>query len=281
MSQLPAWGLRYLERLGLGVNRPTLAYLEEICRAHLSVIPFENISKLLYYRDKHKNGYFIPPVGIFVENSFRFDCGGTCYTVNSSLLQLLRALGFSGCLIEVGSDHMAILVQLPELDGEMVYVDCGAAAPFFKPVRFQHNPENVSAFGVEQVCLVPDRTQPGRYRFIRYRRGEVISDEWTFTPDEPREFDHFSELVERSNLPGATFMKSLRCQLWQPEQNRSLSLVNSKLTIRSIDGAEKHSILQSTAEMEEVLAAEFNLPKLPIREAISVLQGLHIDPFAS
>ncbi|MCK9911651.1 hypothetical protein MXD81_21025, partial [Microbacteriaceae bacterium K1510] len=89
------------------------------------------------FRDRTKNGFIIPPIEVLVDHFSRYDFGGTCYTINSRLLLLLRSLGYACSLVQVGSDHMAILVKLPELDGEQVYVDCGAAAPFFTPVQFE------------------------------------------------------------------------------------------------------------------------------------------------
>lgn len=279
MFDLPAWSINYLNRLGLEAKPANFSFLTEICRAHLATLPFENISKLIYYRDRAKNGFIIPPVEVLAQHFFRYDFGGTCYTVNSRLLMLLRSLGFTCSLVEVGQDHMAILVQLPELDGEQVYVDCGAAAPFFKPVRFETDPENLSEFGIEQVRLVRDQETPFLYHFMRYRRNELVSENWSFYSNQPREFADFHEVIEKANQPGSFFLSSLRCQLWQPEQNRSISLVNNTLTIRRMDGTEQKELLSSLEEIEEALAVEFRLPKLPLREAVAVLNELGVDIF--
>ncbi|MBO8162188.1 MAG: arylamine N-acetyltransferase [Brevibacillus sp.] len=280
-SQFPTWVWRYLDRLELSPAPPSFAFLHAICRAHLVTIPFENISKLIYYRSRRHTGSSLPPVELYVENIFRYDFGGTCYTLNSRLLLLLKALGFQCDYTLLGNDHMAILVTLPDLPGERVYVDCGSAAPLFKPVRFEHDRQNLSSFGSEQVRIIPDQKQPGYYRYLRYRRNELISNQWVFHPDEKKSLADFAPIIEQSNQPGAPFMSLLRCQLFQLDKRRSLSLTNNIFTIRYEDGSDSQIVLGTCEEIQQVLADEFRLPRLPLRDAIEVLRGLGVDIFAS
>lgn len=282
MSQtaLPAWAIRYLQRLNLAPEPPSYTYLSALCQAHLTTVPFENISKLIAYRNRSPRSAPLPSVEVFVENMTRFDFGGTCYTLNSRLYLLLKALGFSAYLVQLGEDHMAILVELPDLPGERVYVDCGAAAPLFRPVRFERDVHNQSSFAGEQVRLVPDQKQKGFYRYLRYRGNELISNEWLFHPDARKSFAQFIPLIERSNQPGASFMRLLRCQLFQLDKRRILSLLNNVFTVRYEDGSNSKLLLSSVAEIRRVLAEEFRLPRLPVEEAIAVLQSLGIDIFA-
>jgi N-hydroxyarylamine O-acetyltransferase len=275
-----AWVNRYLDLLGLQRKPPSYGYLSEICRAHLHTFAFENISKLLYYRDRELNGFLIPPADIFVENRSRYHFGGTCFTLNSRLHLLLEALGFDAYLVKLGKDHMGILVQLPELPDERLYVDCGAAAPIFQPVRFERDAGNVSAFGMDEIRIVPVQEEPGQFRFVRYRRGEVVSSEWTFDPAKKQSFSDFHPIIEQLNEPGTVFMSSLRCQLWQTQNFRSLSLVNNVLTIRDEKGMERKETLHSIEEIEHVMAEEFQLPLLPVREAAAILKSLGTDIFA-
>ena len=53
---------RYLQILNLPPKKPTYDYLAEIMTAHLSTFAFENISKLLYFRDHREKGYYRWPV---------------------------------------------------------------------------------------------------------------------------------------------------------------------------------------------------------------------------
>ncbi|NKI20997.1 hypothetical protein HFN20_07150 [Paenibacillus dendritiformis] len=76
-------------------------------------------------------------------------------------------------------------------------------------------------------------------------------------------------------------MTILRCPLWQLSRGRSVSLVNNQFGIRHSDGRTDKNTLHSAAEIEEVIANEFALPKLPVREALDVLSELGIDVFSS
>ncbi|HEU4965325.1 MAG TPA: arylamine N-acetyltransferase [Bacilli bacterium] len=279
-TSLPDWAHRYLAHIGLQPEPPSLHALTAICRAHLSQIPFENISKLLYLRDSPQNGFHIPPLDMFVDNLYRYDYGGTCYTLNPHAQQLLRTLGYQVDLVQLGNDHVGLLAELPERPGERLYLDFGSASPFFQPVSFEKNPDNLTVFGVDEIRLLPDSEQPGWYRFTRYRHGEQLSNEWIFHPEHRCGFADFATSIERSNQPGALFLNHLRCQLWQPDRGRNLSLLNNHLTIRTSDKGETQQDLRSVTEIEQVLAEEFGLPKLPVREAVEVLESLGVDIFA-
>lgn len=275
-NELLPWAERYLERIDVKQEAPTLAFLEKVCHAHLNAVPFENISKLLYMRDFEKNGFYIPPIDVFVENMFRYDYGGTCYTNNSHALTLLKELEFEGYHVELGSSHIGIII---ELDGERWYADFGSASPFFKPVNFERDRDNVTAYDVEEIRIIPDPKQEGFYRFIRYRDGKVVKDDWDFKPDEHKEFEEFHETIEKSNKPGAFFLSHLRCHHYQVEQNRTLSLINNKLSIKQADGHVEEIVLKTPEEIEEVVVKEFNLPNLPVKAAIDVLGELGVDVF--
>ncbi|HDR6309958.1 TPA: hypothetical protein QCU60_001799 [Bacillus cereus] len=90
----------------------------------------------------------------------------------------------------------------------------------------------------------------------------------------------FHEVIEKSNKPNAPFMSILRCQLYQTRKRRSVSLVNTKFSIRYSNGEAVVYTLSSIEEIRRVLSEEFILPKLPVIEAIDVLKTLHIDIFA-
>ncbi|SDY14483.1 Arylamine N-acetyltransferase [Evansella caseinilytica] len=270
----------YLKILGLTVEKPSYSYLEKICRAHLTTFPFENISKLVYYRDQQANQFLIPPLETFLANYQLHHFGGTCYTLNLHLCQLLDQLGFESQLAMLGTEHMAILVTLPEWPEEKVYVDCGAAAPIFQPVRFQTDPDNVSSFSEDHVYLKTVAAASGKYQYERYTNGKKSGKTWSFSIYQQRRFSDFSQAIDRANQPGTTFMTILRCQLYQLDQERSVSLVNNKYGIRYASGDSKTEKLTSAKEIEEVIHDEFRLERLPISTAIQILESLGIDIFA-
>lgn len=278
-QQYPTWIKQYLAALQLSVEAPTFQYLQNICTAHLTKFPFENISKLIYVRDNQSDEAFIPTNEEFISNHFAYHFGGTCYTQNSKLLLLLRHLGYSCYLAKLGDDHMAILVELPEYPNERLFIDCGAAAPFFTPVRFESDPNNVSEFGSEQVFLKWVNREQGVYHYVRYRDGQKSGKDWLFNANDRYEFADFREIIRKSNHPQSSFMTVLRCQLWQIDKGRNLSLTNNLLTIRYLDGTITKQHLLSINEIEDVMAEEFGLPKLPVQEAIDILSHKGINIF--
>jgi N-hydroxyarylamine O-acetyltransferase len=265
--------LEYLNILNLEYQHPTFDFLEKICTAHLNTFPFENISKLIYYKNKIDH----IDVNMFVSQFNAYQFGGTCFTLNSNLFTLLKALGFDCYLIMLGGQHMGIIVRL---DGVKYYVDCGAAAPFFKPVDFERNHSNNTRFGIDCVNLLPNDTLENEYKYVRFMNGKQSGEIWGFHSEKEYKFEDFAEVISKSNKEDATFMTFLRCQLYQSNRNRSVSLVNNTLTMRYDNGELKVSKLKSVHDLKEILRSEFNLPKLPIMKAIQILEELNINIFS-
>ncbi|MFT4413644.1 arylamine N-acetyltransferase [Fredinandcohnia humi] len=264
--------MNYLNYLNLEWESPSYDYLERICYSHLHTFPFENISKLLFF----KKGEFLPKLDTFLENYREYNFGGTCYSLNSNLLLLLKALGFECYHIKLGDAHIGIIVII---ENEKFYVDCGAAAPFFKPVDIENNDQGSTVFGTDCINILPVDQANHEYTYVRYTNGVQSGDEWRFNSHKKQEFSDFTEIISKSYKIGAPFMEILRCQIWQSEKNRSVSLVNNKFTIRYRNGQSHTRTLVSIEEIKNVLTQEFILPKLPVKEAIKVLYELGIDIF--
>lgn len=278
MSYLSKAASDYLRLLNLPLEAPTFHYLERICHAQLNTFPFENISKLIYYRDRYKDPIKIPSFDLFVKNHKLYHFGGTCYTLNSNLMLLLKEIGFDCYHIMLGKEHMAIIVTI---DNDKFYVDCGAAFPFFKPVSFENDPHNITKFGNDNVRLLPLQSGTNNYQYIRYTNGKQSGKAWRFNSQQVSTISDFDQPIKLSNRPRTPFMIILRCQLYQTDKNRSVSLVNNKFAIRYDDGTTSDQRLSSVSEIEQVISNEFMLSKLPVAEAIDVLQSLDIDIFSN
>jgi N-hydroxyarylamine O-acetyltransferase len=264
---------KYLNCLNLQIEAPSYYYLERICSSHLNTFPFENISKLLFFRD----GVGLPSFEHFVRNYSLYNFGGTCFALNSNLYILLKELGFNCYLVMLGQEHMAIIVVI---DQTKYYVDCGAAAPFFKPVNFVNNHANATEFGTDRINIVPLEPVGHIYEFVRFNNGEPSGKPWRFNSIKENQIKDFNDVILKSSKIGATFMNILRCQICQSDKTRSVSLVNNKLTIRHADGNNETRTLYTAEEIERVIKEEFQLLKLPIKEAIEILIKLNIDIFA-
>lgn len=271
----PKWKDDYMAYLGMRVKEPTLASLTELTTAHLNRIPFENISTFLQFQEYHQNDYFPQDTERFVDGLYKKNIGGTCYVLNSSFHDLLSTLGFRSRYAFLGGGHVALLVKVPGSDEE-VYVDVGNGSPFFEPVHLETDPTNVSKFGNIEVMLRADEEE-GTYKYYRYANNKPMI--WEFDTRIFYEFDDFQPAIKDYFRANNTFTSSLRCQIWQLDKNRSLSLVNNVLNIQYESGEVEKHILGSVEEIREVIDDEFQLPKLPVEEAIDILRDLDIDIF--
>lgn len=104
---------------------------------------------------------------------------------------------------------------------------------------------------------------------------------WEFSSIKEYQISDFNKVIRKSNKIGAPFMVILRCQKWQLDKKRSVSLVNNKFTLRYSDGEIVSRTLTSIVEIEKVISDEFLLPKLPVADAINILKQLNVDIFAN
>jgi N-hydroxyarylamine O-acetyltransferase len=263
--------VKYLDYLQLSIEKPTYHYLERICTAHLNTFPFENVSKLLDVQAGI--GGEIPTFESFITRYEICHYGGTCYTLNTNLMRLLRKLGFHCYHVMLGHTHMAIIVII---HNETFYVDCGAAAPFFKPVKLDKNQTSIISFGDDHVHLAP--IGENEYTYTRFIQGKQSGQVWPFHVLQQYDVQDFMPASQKSILLDAPFMTILRCQKWQTDKGRSVSLRNNIFSIRYVNGDVVNKELTSITEIEEIVATEFALPYLPVRKAINVLgdEGINI-----
>lgn len=271
----PKWKGDYLAYLKVPEKEPTLQYLTELATAHLNRIPFENVSTFLQFQEYHLNNYLPMDTEGFVNRLYEKHTGATCFVLNSSFGELLESLGFSSRYAFLGGGHMALLVKVPGSDEE-VYIDVGNGSPFFEPVHLETDPDNVSKFGNIEVMLRPE-DEEGKYKYYRYANDKPMI--WEFDTNIFYEFDDFQPAIKDYFKPNGIFTSSIRVQIWQLAKNRSLSLVNNVLSIQYRHGESEKHILGSVEEIREVIDEEFEMPKLPVEEAIEILQDLDIDIF--
>ncbi|MDR6226259.1 arylamine N-acetyltransferase [Desmospora profundinema] len=276
----PSWLENYLDLLQLEREEASFAYLEQICRRHLAVFPFENAGKLIDHHEGRFPSRLVPSMEEFLERHRAQQLGGTCYILNSHLFRLLRALGFDCRLLPVGESHVAILVRLPDLGGERVYVDVGSASPLYRPVRFETEPQNRTGFGGYEVRLRPVEDGEGRWRYTRHIDGRLGEPIWTFDPDTTvSSIQSFSKAIYRSYQPDGAFMTILRCQVWQWERSRSLSLVNNRFSIRHQDGAVEKRTLADRKAIRQVMEEEFGYPDFPSGRVMDILEERGVSVF--
>jgi len=79
--------MRYLRLLGIEKQRLDFEYLKKIVKASVDKIPFENISKLYYY--KRINLKELVDFELYLDGIEKYGFGGTCYANNFYFNQLL------------------------------------------------------------------------------------------------------------------------------------------------------------------------------------------------
>ncbi|GAF20758.1 MULTISPECIES: arylamine N-acetyltransferase [Shouchella] len=262
----------YLSCINVAQQSPTLAFLKEICFSHLQTFPFENISKIYFH--KQQIPQFLGDVETFLTHYDRYGSGGTCYIQNSILYTVLQALSFHCYLVKLGEIHMGIIVIVKR---KHYYVDCGAAAPFFNPILLEDKDTQSPSFGSDVITF--SYQGDGHYHYQRYLDGNKSGDCWSFNVTKSANFTDFEQLFQDSFKKEATFMKLFRCQLYQLNQRRSVSIVNNIFSIRYESGKKQTRTLDDLDELKHVLNEEFHLPQLPIQQCIEFLHQQNLVLF--
>ena len=256
----------YLELLGVKPKRPGYAALEELVAAHMKRIPFENISKLYYLkRDGLKN---IPSFEQYLSGIEQYGFGGTCYSNNHYLNELLRHLGYQAMLC--GAD-MSIpdchLVNMVTVDGREFLVDAGYAAPFLKPMPRYLDHAHEVRLGRDRYVLHP-KDDNGCSRMDLFRNGELTHG-YTAKPID-RRIDFFTSSIQESYRDDSTFMNSL---LLVKLHDDSSTVIYNLSVIRSHGNTHTVQPLKNEDELIETIERVFGIPADIVSEAVSMLHG--------
>lgn len=261
---------RYLHLLGISGSPTGLEGLCALVRRHLIRVPFENVSKLMLY-DREGAGR---PVTIpeFLDGIEHQDLGGTCYSSNPFLAELLQALGYDAVLLAADMSepdvHTSIRVRV---DGRDYHVDVGYAAPLFEPIPIDALPYELS-FGHDRYVL--DRTAPG-YELTLYTNGERRHGYVVHEP--PRATAYFHQTILKSFEPARTFMRCLRITRFI-DSGGAIELRNRRLLQISGDSSTERQIT-SLEDLRQVVTRHFDMPRCPIERAVGVLERLNGTPF--
>ena len=244
----------YLDRIGVPTpERPDLPALRHLMRAHLSTVPFENLS---IHLDETIDLDEEALVGKIVDRRR----GGFCYELNGGFAWLLRQLGYRvtvlGARVYGGGtlgppyDHMTLVVDLDE----PWLVDVGFGRFLAEPVRFavdepQRDPAGVVTF--EDV--------PGPDGYVDL--AVVLDGERQFLVDRrPRELAEFAATCwYHQSSPASHFTQSLVCSLTTATGRVTLS----HRTLTTTDGTDRR---------EEQLADD-----AAVRAAYRDLFGVELD----
>ncbi len=251
---------RYLALLGITSRPPSLEALRELTLAHLTRVPFENVSKLYARREPELCG--LPGLERFLDGIERHHLGGTCYANNFHLHELLAHLGYRVALC--GADMAAPdvhIVNLVSLDGSQYLVDGGYGAPFLEPMSLDLTQDQEVAWGRDRYVLKPrdahGRSWMGHYRDGSLRHGYLVN-------PAPRRIGEFAGVIADSFREDATFMNALLVARFS--KTRSLTLRNLSLT--EADAAGWRSREVGRQDLPLVIEREFGIPRAIASQAL-------------
>ncbi len=256
---------RYLRLLGIDGLPSGLEGLRAIVHAHLLRVPFENVSKLLLFAREGAGR----PIALeeFLDGIEHHDLGGTCYSSNPFLTELLPALAYDATLF--GADmsapnvHTSIRVCL---EGHEYHVDVGYAAPFRAPIPLAGLPHEI-AEGRDRYVF--ERTPRGHQMTV-FTNGERRHGYLVHPP--PRAASFFHPAILESFAPGRTFMRCLRITRFL--EDGAVELRNHRLLRISKDGVSE-MMVGSMAELRSAVNEEFAMPRCRIEDAVATLERLN------
>jgi arylamine N-acetyltransferase len=258
---------RYLRLLGIDAASSGLAGLRAIVRAHVTRVPFENVSKLLLYgREGRARALTLTE---FLDGIEHRDLGGTCYSSNPFLVELLRAVGYDAHLL--GADmsepnvHTSIRVRL---DGTDYHVDVGYGAPLYEPIRLDCLPYAVEWGRCRYVVDTSGRH--GEFVMSHYEDGQRKHGYVVHPP--ARDAGFFLPIVLASFEPGRTFMRCLRIVRFFDDY--SVDLRDRVLTI-SRPGSNDETRLDTPAQLRKAFDDVLRMPRCPVEEAIAIYESMN------
>jgi arylamine N-acetyltransferase len=255
---------RYLNLLGVQRQKPSVVALCELVRAHVLQVPFENVSKL-YYK-KHQGLRGLPSLELFLDGIERFHFGGTCYTNNYYLYQLLANLGYQTKLCGADMSNPDVhLVSMVTVGHREYLVDAGYAAPFLTPLPRDLATDYSIVLGRDRYVLKPQDAR-GCSRMELYRDGN-LKHGYVAKP-RPRQIREFEQVIVDSYRDGATFMNALLLARFFP--NRSLVIHN--LAVIESQGTE--SSIRTLASQDELGQAVYEHFAIPKEFTEDVVRGL-------
>jgi arylamine N-acetyltransferase len=256
---------RYLRLLGIDGTPSGLEGLEEIVCRHVCRVPFENVSKLLLIG--REGAGRATTFDEYLDGIEHLDLGGTCYTNNPFLTELLRVLGYDADLL--GADmrapniHTSIRVRIAGVD---YHVDAGYGGPFLRPIRLDQLPHEIR-HGHDRYVF--DRKRDEGHEMAVYRGNERLPGYVVHGP--PRQLEFFVPTILDSYLPGKTFMSCLRIVRFF--EDRAVELLNRTLTsCRGTETSQRE--LGSMAELEAAMKNDFSMRRCPVNQAVEILEQI-------
>jgi arylamine N-acetyltransferase len=261
---------RYLRLLGVAHRPPTLGALTALTRAHLSRVPFENISKL--YHRREGSLHRPPDFTRFLDGIERHHLGGTCYASAFHFHQLLTHLGYDVALC--GADMSAPdvhMVNIVRLEGHPYLVDVGYGAPLLAPLPLDLEQDHEIVWGRDRYLLRPPDAA-GRSRLELHRDGR-LQHGYLVNPA-PREIEEFASVISDSFSDRATFMHAVLVARFWP--TGCVTVRNLRLT-QAEGGTFSVRPIPCVDHLPRIIETHFRIPADLTRQALADVE-LTMEP---
>jgi N-hydroxyarylamine O-acetyltransferase len=268
----PSEAKRYMALLDIPEGEPNLDALTRIVQAHLMKVPFENISKL--YRWKTSGVQELINLELFLDGIEQYHFGGTCYSNNYYLHQLLTYLGFNAvlCGADMSKPDVHIL-NIVRVAGREYVVDVGYAAPFIAPLPRDLPLDYVLSWGSDQYVLSP-RDVSGRSRLTLKRNGTAHHG-YLVNPT-PRTIEQFTRVIADSFRRDATFMNAVLLARFGSDSSQVL---HNMTFIESEGMAVKKNTFSTIDELIAAIEIIFAIPSAISQVALDGL-SMHQDAWS-
>jgi arylamine N-acetyltransferase len=257
---------RYLRLLGVPGRQPGLSAFTALVSAHLMRVPFENISKLHYW--KHRGQAWLPSIHQFLDGIEQNNFGGTCYCNNFHFHNLLASLGYQVklCAADMSTPDVH-MVSVVTVEGREYLVDTGYAAPFLEPLPLDLTTDYVVDLGHDRYVLRP-KNSDGCSRLELYRDGK-LKHGYLVKP-QPKFLDDFQDVIADSFRPTATFLNSILLARFWPGH----SVVIHNLSLIESQGNQSAIRTLSRDDLAPGIDARFGIPREIVAGAIAGLREL-------
>lgn len=234
----------YLALLGVPRRAPSLDYLFELHRAHVSRVPYTNVQIM---RGTPASTDPSDAVRQILDGN-----GGYCFQLNGAFSWLLRELGFAitlhrGFAYRHGAtstelNHLALLAH--DLDGKVWFVDAGLGDGIYEPLPLAvgHYRQGPFVYALEFTG--------GHWRFIHDESGSFA---YLDVEPEAAVIGDFAEAHKRlSESPDSPFLRFLTSQVRFADR----VCVMRGCTLTVLDAAGKHeSVAESVSDFRAAYAA--------------------------
>jgi arylamine N-acetyltransferase len=251
----------FLTRFDIRRDQSPRKVLSDVVAA-FARLPYENITKIIRWEEAGTPEKARRSPGEVIQNHFQWGTGGTCFSLTSALMHLVRSLGWNAEYIladrRYGQDtHCALLVRF---DGTPHLLDPGFL--ILDPIPVSSSVQGIDT-GFTRLMLSPDGGD-GRISLSTVRNGSKIY-RLTYKTS-PVEAGEFSKAWDAS-FDWDMMQYPL---LTRTVASSQIYLRGSRLQITRADAVEKREI--GREEMISKISREFCIRPEIIARAISILK---------